>query len=103
MPEATRPTGWRKSRPMGLRRSFRGASSWLEGELGQGGCVMNVPRLAVYDGQTLLGEVEDRGRHTVLAFRFDGVRRIKVGVFPDRRTAMRAVVTSKDALAGANA
>jgi hypothetical protein len=48
--------------------------------------------IQVYDGQILVGEIEDRGRHTVVAFRFDGVRRVKIGVFPDRRTAMRAVV-----------
>jgi hypothetical protein len=48
--------------------------------------------LAVYDGQKLVGEIEDRGRRNVIAFRIEGARRrIKVGVFPTRILAMRAL------------
>jgi hypothetical protein len=48
--------------------------------------------LQVYDGQYLLGEIEDRGRGQVIAFKIEGTkRRIKVGVFPTRLLAMRAL------------
>jgi hypothetical protein len=47
--------------------------------------------LSVYDGQQLIGEIEDRGRRTVIAYRFHQRRRMKVGTFPTRIEAMRAV------------
>ena len=49
-------------------------------------------RLAVYDGQRLVGEIEDRGRDLVIAFRVDYPhRRTKLGVYPTRIAAIRAL------------
>jgi hypothetical protein len=50
-----------------------------------------VAPLQVYDGQTLLGEIEDHGRGRVIAFRLNGRRRIEVGTFPTRIDAMRVL------------
>jgi hypothetical protein len=47
--------------------------------------------LQVYDGQTLIGELEDSGRGVVAAFKFDRKRRIKIGTYPTRISAMRAI------------
>jgi hypothetical protein len=47
--------------------------------------------LQIYDGQMLIGEIEDHGRRNVVAFKFEGTRRVKIGVFPTRIAAMRAV------------
>jgi hypothetical protein len=48
--------------------------------------------LQVYDGQALLGEIEDHGRRKVVAFKIsDTGRRTKVGAFPSRILAMRAL------------
>jgi hypothetical protein len=52
------------------------------------------PRLQVYDGQNLVGEIEDRGRGKVTAFRLRPKRRIKIGVFDDRTAAMRAIAAA---------
>jgi hypothetical protein len=52
----------------------------------------NRAPLQVYDGQRLLGEIEDHGRGTVIAFRLVRRRRIKVGTYPTRIAAMRALV-----------
>jgi hypothetical protein len=49
--------------------------------------------MQVYNGRVLVGEIEDHGRRTVVAFRFEGARRVKVGVYPTRTEAMRAVTT----------
>jgi hypothetical protein len=49
--------------------------------------------MVVYDGdeRTVLGEIEDHGSE-VLAFVYSGdTRRIQIGFFADRRSAMRAV------------
>jgi hypothetical protein len=54
-------------------------------------------RIAIYDGQELRGELEDCGRRRVVAFKIDGAKRVKVGIFPDRRTALRAVVKPGEA------
>jgi hypothetical protein len=54
----------------------------------------NGAPLQVYDGQKLIGEVEDHGRGRVIAFRLDYPRRrIKVGTYPTRIAAMRALTT----------
>jgi hypothetical protein len=46
----------------------------------------------VYDGQELIGEIEDHGRRNVIAFKIEGTkRRIKVGTFPTRILAIRAL------------
>lgn len=53
---------------------------------------MKAAPLAVYSGRLLIGEIEDRGRGKVIAFRLDHPRhRIKVGTYPTRRDAMRAL------------
>ncbi len=51
-----------------------------------------IAPLQVYDGRTLIGEFEDRGGCNFVAFKIEGEkRRIKVGVFPTRILAMRAL------------
>jgi hypothetical protein len=51
--------------------------------------------LQVYDGQQLLGEIEDLGHSNVVAFKIQSTgRRIKVGTFPTRILAMRALSTA---------
>ena len=52
---------------------------------------MTAP-LQVHDGQTIVGEIDDHGRKNVVAFKFEGTRRVEIGVFPTRIAAMRAVV-----------
>jgi hypothetical protein len=52
----------------------------------------NVAPLQVYDGQLLVGEIEDHGLGRVIAFRLDGRRRIEIGTFPTRIAALRALV-----------
>jgi hypothetical protein len=48
--------------------------------------------IQLYDGQTLIGEIEDEGRKNVAAFKIEGTRRrIKIGMFPTRILAMRAL------------
>jgi hypothetical protein len=57
----------------------------------------NAAPLQVYDGQLLLGEIEDHGRRNVVAFKIEGTkRRIKIGIFPTRILAMRAVAGSAE-------
>jgi hypothetical protein len=51
--------------------------------------------IQVYDGQTLVGEIEDRGRRKVVAFRLEGARRTEVGTYATRLEAMRAVTTDR--------
>jgi hypothetical protein len=51
----------------------------------------NGAPLQVYDGQKLIGEIEDFGRGSVTAHKFEGAARIKIGVFPTRIAAIRAV------------
>ena len=53
-----------------------------------------VTRLAIYDGKVRIGEIEDRGRHGVAAFVVHDGRSVPVGLFKDRRAAMRAVTAS---------
>jgi hypothetical protein len=58
-----------------------------------------VPSLQVYSGQSLVGEIEDRGRGKVTAFRLDQRRRrIKVGAFATRILAMRALAKPTEAV-----
>jgi hypothetical protein len=47
--------------------------------------------LAIYDGTRRVGELEDRGRGQVTAFKIDGTKRV-VGVYPTPTEAMRAVI-----------
>jgi hypothetical protein len=47
--------------------------------------------LQVYNGQLLVGEIEDRGRGIVAAFKFDRKRRIEIGTYRTRIAAMRAI------------
>jgi hypothetical protein len=47
--------------------------------------------LIVYSGTRPLGEIEDHAREGVCAFLGTGKKRQPLGVFPDRKTAMRAV------------
>jgi hypothetical protein len=54
----------------------------------------NAAPLQVYDGQTLIGEIEDGGRGRVIAFRLDRRRRIEVGTFPTRIDAIRALANT---------
>jgi hypothetical protein len=58
----------------------------------------NAAPLQVYDGQMLLGEIEDHGRGTVIAYRLDRRRRIKVGTFATRIAAMRALAKPTEAV-----
>jgi hypothetical protein len=51
----------------------------------------NGAPLQVYDGQKLIGEIEDCGRRNVAAYKFEGPVRVKIGVFPTRIAAIRAV------------
>jgi hypothetical protein len=51
----------------------------------------NAMPLQLYSGQLLVGEIEDHGRGRVIAFRLDRRPRIKVGTFPMRIAAMRAL------------
>jgi hypothetical protein len=50
----------------------------------RGRCVVSALRFQVYDGQHLVGELEDRGRRNVIALKFEGARRVKVGVYATR-------------------
>jgi hypothetical protein len=58
----------------------------------------NGAPLQVYDGQALIGEVEDHGRRNVVAFKFDGSCRVEIGIFPTRIEAMRAVAKPTEAV-----
>jgi len=48
-------------------------------------------RLMVYDGPVAIGEVEDHGRGRVIAYQHTATTRVKIGEFPDRVSAMRAI------------
>jgi hypothetical protein len=50
--------------------------------------------IQICNGQVVVGEIEDHGRRKVMAFRFEGARRIKVGIYATRLEAMRAVTMS---------
>jgi hypothetical protein len=54
----------------------------------------NAAPLQVYDGQMLIGEIEDCGRGKVIAFRLDRRRRIEVGTFRTRIEAVRALANT---------
>jgi hypothetical protein len=56
-----------------------------------GGRMKTSPVLQVYNGRLLVGEIEDRGRGIVAAFKFDRKRRIEIGTYPTRIAAMRAI------------
>jgi hypothetical protein len=58
--------------------------------------------MRVYHGQIAEGEIEDHGRAGVLAFVYCGDRRVQVGIFADRGSAMRALgrAAAKPASAG---
>jgi hypothetical protein len=50
-------------------------------------------KLQVYDGMRRVGELEDHGRGQVVAFTVEEAkRRVKIGVFPTRTEATRAVI-----------
>jgi hypothetical protein len=61
--------------------------------------------LQVYDGQLLVGEIEDHGRGRVIAFRLEHQRRrrIKVGTYPTRIAAMRALARPPEGCARTDA
>jgi hypothetical protein len=59
---------------------------------------MTKTTLQVYNGQILIGEIEDGGRNKVAAFKIGGTRRIKVGVFATRILAMRALSGDREGL-----
>jgi hypothetical protein len=63
----------------------------------------NGAPLQVYDGQMLVGEVEDHGRGNVVAFRFDDSDRVEIGIFPTRLDAMRAVAKASQERTGTDA
>jgi len=48
-------------------------------------------RMAVYDGQDCIGEIEERGRSRIVAYAIDKRGRIEIGEFANRIEAMRAV------------
>jgi len=51
-----------------------------------------LSRLVVYDGRTPIGELEQHAApRRVLAFTLAPTGRVRIGQFPDRRSAMRAV------------
>jgi|HubBroStandDraft_1064217.scaffolds.fasta_scaffold366837_2 hypothetical protein len=57
--------------------------------------------MTVYDGQTAVGEVEDHGPRKILAFATSPLgRRIPLGTFGDRRSAIRAVAAASRRAAG---
>jgi len=45
----------------------------------------------VYAGSVAIGEIEDHGRGRVIAYQHTPTTRLKIGEFPDRRSAMRAI------------
>jgi hypothetical protein len=47
--------------------------------------------MAVYDGTSMLGEIEDHATEGVRAYLGAGRGRRSLGTYPDRKTAMRAV------------
>ena len=54
--------------------------------------------MTVYDGQTAVGEVEDHGPRKILAFKTSPLgRRVALGTFGDRRSAIRAVAAASRA------
>ena len=54
---------------------------------------MSAPtsRLMVYDGAVAIGEIEQIGPRRVVAYRHTATTRVKIGEFPDRVSAMRAI------------
>ena len=63
----------------------------------------NAAPLQIYDGQMLVGEVEDHGRGNVVAFKFEGSGRVEIGIFPTRIDAMRAVAKDSQERTGTDA
>jgi hypothetical protein len=54
---------------------------------------MNSPcPMTIYDGTLPIGEIEDHGPRKILAFDLIAGERVALGTFPDRRSAMRAVI-----------
>lgn len=47
--------------------------------------------LAEYDGRVCIGEIEEHGRGRVVAYAVGKRGRVKIGIFPSRVEAMRAV------------
>ncbi len=45
----------------------------------------------VYDGTAAIGEIEDHGDRHIIAFQLTPAGRVRIGTFPTRREAMRAV------------
>ena len=51
-----------------------------------------LSRLVVYDGRTPIGELEEHAPpRRIIAFQLTATSRVKIGEFPDRRSAMRAI------------
>jgi hypothetical protein len=51
----------------------------------------NPAAMTVYNGQVAEGQIEDHGKAGVLAFVYRGARRVQLGIYADRKSAMRAV------------
>jgi hypothetical protein len=57
----------------------------------RGRAAIRAQLLAVYDGQTLIGQIDDHGRGSVAACAIRNDRRSTLGNFPNRAAAMRAI------------
>lgn len=53
--------------------------------------------MVVYDGTRAIGEIEDHGRDDVRAWVGTGKSRRRLGAYPDRKSAMRAVSAAAEA------
>jgi hypothetical protein len=55
------------------------------------GMTGSLSRLLVYDVRVAVGEIEDHGDRHIIAFTLTATSRVRIGQFPDRRSAMRAI------------
>jgi hypothetical protein len=52
---------------------------------------MSAAVLSVYDSKNKIGELVERGPHQIEAIAIDGAKRKKLGIFPNRQEAARAL------------
>jgi hypothetical protein len=52
---------------------------------------MRATVLSVYDSRNKIGELVERCPHQIEAIAIDGTKRKKLGIFPNRHKAMRAL------------
>jgi hypothetical protein len=58
---------------------------------------MKRPAMGCYFGTRRDGEIEDHGKAGVIAYVFRHGKRVQLGIFADRRSAIRAVAEAAEA------